>query len=444
MREMRGKVLPVIESWCRRMLLVAFGSLLPAASAASQLVAVGAEFQVNVYTENSQFTGDVSGASTGFVVVFGSGLDGDSFGVAGRRFSSAGSAIGGEFLVNTYTVGAQFGERVAMSDSGFVVVWTGSVGLDGSDYGVFARRFLSSGAPAGAEFQVNTFTADDQDTPDVAMDSTGSFVVVWESYGNYDAGGIFGRRFSSAGSPLAVEFQANTYFMGAQRTPNVASDNQGFVVVWRSDGEDGDLGGIFGQRFDSAGTRQGEQFQVNTLTLGDQTVPGVAKNGAGFLVVWESDDGIDRGVFARTFDAAGAAQATEFRVNANLSAEEEIPAVAASAAAFVVSWSEQLSIDEINVLARSFDGAGHPTSGDVRLDLSSNGIQFFSPVSPAGSGFVVVWRSTDGDQDGSGAGSLGAAWRSTPTSTSTATGSSIHSPTRCSRCATRSASAPPP
>ncbi len=36
--------------------------------------------------------------------------------------------------------------------------------------------------PAGAEFQVNTYTTDQQEDPAVAVDADGDFVVVWHSY----------------------------------------------------------------------------------------------------------------------------------------------------------------------------------------------------------------------------------------------------------------------
>ncbi len=37
--------------------------------------------------------------------------------------------------------------------------------------------------PEGPEFQVNTYTTGDQESPDVAMDGAGNFIVVWQSYG---------------------------------------------------------------------------------------------------------------------------------------------------------------------------------------------------------------------------------------------------------------------
>ncbi len=92
---------------------------------------------------------------------------------------------GPEFQVNTYTTGDQTEPKVAADGSGrFVVVWqSGSYygsGPDGSGYGVAARRFDTAGTPAGAEFVVNTYTAGPQESPDVAAAPGGDFLVAWQ------------------------------------------------------------------------------------------------------------------------------------------------------------------------------------------------------------------------------------------------------------------------
>ena len=45
--------------------------------------------------------------------------------------------------------------------------------------GVFGQRFDSDGSMVGSEFQVNTYTTGTQDTPSVAADASGNFVMVW-------------------------------------------------------------------------------------------------------------------------------------------------------------------------------------------------------------------------------------------------------------------------
>jgi hypothetical protein len=70
--------------------------------------------------------------------------------------------------------------------------------------------------------------------------------------------------------------------------PSVAVDANGdFVVVWSSDGQDGDSYGIYGQRFDASGIPQGAEFLVNTHTTDAQSQPSVAMDADGdFVVVW--------------------------------------------------------------------------------------------------------------------------------------------------------------
>ncbi|MGL4462065.1 MAG: hypothetical protein ACRC1K_07920, partial [Planctomycetia bacterium] len=42
-------------------------------------------------------------------------------------------------------------------------------------------RSVPAFGPAGVEFQVNTFTTNNQSQPSVAMDADGDFVVAWQS-----------------------------------------------------------------------------------------------------------------------------------------------------------------------------------------------------------------------------------------------------------------------
>jgi len=52
------------------------------------------------------------------------------------------------------------------------------------------------------------------------------------------------------GNPLGPEFRVNTYTTSYQSWPAVASDSSGnFVVVWESNFQDGSNSGVFGQRY---------------------------------------------------------------------------------------------------------------------------------------------------------------------------------------------------
>src|SRR5262249_15706616 len=145
--------------------------------------------------------------------------------------------------------------------------------------------------------------------PVVAMDNNGNFVVVWDSYGQDGSGaGVYGQRYSAAGAKLGGEFRVNTYTSGDQAYAPLAMDNKGnFVVVWSSYGQDGSGYGIYGQRYNAAGTKLGGEFLVNTTTAGSQDYVRLAMNSGGaFVVVWEGNGGgDDYGIYGQRYDASG-------------------------------------------------------------------------------------------------------------------------------------------
>ena len=217
-------------------------------------------------------------------------------------------ALRAEFQINSFTSLHQTVPRVSHdSAGGFVVVWE-SFDQDGSDYGVFGQRFDSGGTAQGGEFQINSFTSGSQLVPAVSHDSAGGFVVVWRSTGQDGSSfGVFGQRFDSGGTALGVEFQINSFTTGVQDNPAVSHDTSGgFVVVWHSNGQDGSNYGVFGQRFDSGGLALGAEFQINSFTTSNQLSPAVSE-GSSFVVVWESDtqDGSSFGIFGEIFRPPG-------------------------------------------------------------------------------------------------------------------------------------------
>lgn len=73
---------------------------------------------------------------------------------------------------------------------------------------------------------------------------------------------VLPRLASALSFPVGGEFQLNSYTTNNQRYAAVAENAAGnFVVVWQSVGPDGSNEGVFGQRFDSSGGMQGTGFQ---------------------------------------------------------------------------------------------------------------------------------------------------------------------------------------
>jgi len=309
---------------------------------ASSGAPLGPEFRVNAFTgSESAVASDPSG---NFVVVWTSAQD-PGFGIFGQRFASSGVPVGTAFRVNTYTTDIQSRASIANDSSGnFVVVWQ-SLPQEGSD-GIFGQRFASSGAPLGGEFRVNTYTTGAQFSTHISSDPAGNFVVVY--YRNLDGtgGGIFGQRYAASGVPLGGEFRINTYTTSAPFRPSVAADSSGnFVVVWTSH-LDGSLTGIFGQRYDASGATVGGEFRVNTFTMNHQDYPSVGGDDSGnFVVVWQSEiqDGSGYGIFGQRYDSAGSPLGGEFRVTTYTTSAQRHPSVTSDRAGhFVVAWGSNL------------------------------------------------------------------------------------------------------
>jgi hypothetical protein len=151
-------------------------------------------------------------------------------------------------------------------------------------------RAWGQGLPC-PEFTINEHRPSDQRHPQVASAADGSFVVAWETYGQDGSNlGVFGRRYDAGGSPRGPEFQVNAYLTGVQWQPAVSSDASGnAVVVWADIGR----ARISGQRYGADGTTLGGEFLAGSaagfsyfLSIAD---PAVAHDAAGnFVVVWAS------------------------------------------------------------------------------------------------------------------------------------------------------------
>ena len=371
----------------------------------------GPEFSVNTYTTGAQYAARVAADGAGrFVVAWGGSGAGDASGIFARRYRSSGAPIGDEFLVNS-AVGSSEGYPAvdAAADAGFVVAWEATG--DGYGYGIFARRFDANGAPIGGDFQVNNSTVGNQQYADVAMASDGSFVVVWNDIGydfNYT---IRAREYDSSGSPVGLDFQVNTFGTAFNYHPKVTTvAGGGFVVVWDGEGLFDDAG-IFGRRYDAAGSPIGGEFRVNGNLLNWDAYPSIAAEASGaFVVSWQGADGAtgDYDIFARRFDELGDPVAGQFRVNTYTTADQYGASIGSDHLGnFLVAWNEVGPDGSgYSVQARRYDSNGSALTGDFRVNTYTINHQYYASVAvDPRENFFVVWESNG--QDGSARGVFG-------------------------------------
>ena len=358
------------------------------------------EFQTNTYTDDWQTSPSVAGLSDGgFVVVWQSfGQDDDgSGGIYGQLFNAAGEKNGEEFQVNTYIADEQSSiSVVGLSDAGFVVVWQSPGQDNDGSTGIYGQLFNAAGEKNGEEFQVNTYTLNHQYQPAVAALCCGNFVVTWTSYGQGSDGyDIYGQMFDSSGNRVDGEFRVSSNIDDwEQRSSLSGLSNGGFVVTWHSYyDQDGDGYGIFGQIFDSSGSKVGDEFQVNTYGINHQRSPAVSGLASGFVVTWQSnyqEDGWSEGIYGQIFDNLGNKIGSELHINTFTTGAQGDPSVTAlSGDCFVVAWMSYGG--ETGIYGQVFCGGTGNKIGEEFLIKASTQNNIPSLSRLLENGFVCAW-----------------------------------------------------
>lgn len=356
---------------------------------------IGSEFQVNDYYISNQFEPAVAALSGGGFVVTWSSLnqDGNSWGVFGQQYDALGGPVGEMFQANSMTTyGQRFSTVTGLEDGGYVITWT-SEHQDGSYSGIYGQSYNSDGTITGNEFRINTYTRLYQERSSVTALDGGGFVVTWESWSQDGSKvSVFGQMFDAAGSVIGREFQVNTYTSLTQWKSQVAGlADGGFVVTWESDGQDGDGFGIFARRYDASGVAADSEFQVNTYTLSDQSDPAVTGlTDGGFVVLWQSEgqDGDGDGIFGQRYDADGVAIDGEFQVNTTTAGAQITPQVSAlQDGGFIVTWASFSSdMTDSEIYSRIYQSNGFDPLEEVPISIAGVSVGDID----AGTGSITV------------------------------------------------------
>lgn len=240
--------------------------------------------------------------------------------------------------------------------------------------------------PQGAELHVNSYTTDRQQFSRIVQDTSGGFVVVWESRfqgGQYYA--TVGQRFNAQGQKRGAEFMISNTAGGG---PDVAAlPDGGFVVVW------GTANGLHARRFSSSGAGAPE---VNLMTASGQINPAVAVGPDDNLVVaWHASS---VGIKLRRFSPSGQALGSEESVSSTPGVS--FPSVAAlpkglasDQGGFVVAWKEN---SEQKTMRRTYQlgtGTWLPTTTLATAGVCQSGGHRCQPAvrADAQGNYIVAW-----------------------------------------------------
>ncbi|WP_420417843.1 tandem-95 repeat protein [Pacificispira sp.] len=260
----------------------------------------GAEFQLNTdVTIGTQVHPHIQAMPDGGDLIIWSAynVDGSASAVMMRRFDADGNELtAGPTRVNTTTAGEQYvwtehGSPMAVYDDGSYVITWASQNVDGSGYAMVAQRYDAAGTPSGGQFQVNTSTLNDQHTGSVAVLDNGNTVFTWSSLmSDGTSWQIHKQVYDAAMNPVGGETTVNTTAAGNQFFPEIAVLTSGnYVIAWTSDVGDGSSYGVFAQEYDADGVAVGGERQLNTFTAGEQrNVKIIPTPDGGYIAGWNS------------------------------------------------------------------------------------------------------------------------------------------------------------
>ncbi len=251
------------------------------------------------------------------------------------------------------------------------------------------------------EVRANTFTSSSQDAVTLDQDAAGNTVVVWHSRrqekGTY---GIFAQRFDAGGRRQGAELHVNSFTEGMQTAPTVAlGDDGGAWFAWYSRGQDGSQGSIVARRVAADGTDGGEVL-VNARVEGDQrSVTCAALPGGGAVFVWTTPDGDEGAAIAARVFAADGTPGAEIRVDATEGDVDDLPAVDVDAGGrATVAWARRAPGGAPSaIVMRRLDVDGTPLGDEIVVSDAGGPVEPVLAVDAAGA-CAVAWLAA-GESD---------------------------------------------
>jgi hypothetical protein len=306
--------------------------------------------------------------------------------IAGQRVIQS---IIDDFLVNDDTIGGanqQEFPAIARAPSGnFVITW---VDRRPGYSAIYAQLYDPTGTPKRSNFKVSDYSTYSS-SPVVAMNSSGSFVIVWTDIYSISNADIYAQRYDSAGTASGSNFKINDDAGTANPCyPAVAMDDTGkFVITWQDYRNFYTCPDIYAQRYDAFGSPLGLNLKVNEDRHQNQYAPAIAVDGAGnFLITWIEVSNYYYWIYARRYSSSGTPLDSNFAVGYGIGHATAMDA----SGNFVIATHWGSSIH-----AQRYDSTGTPLDTVVQVNDDTISVNSYSNCDVAldrSGNFVITWE----------------------------------------------------
>gem|GEM_PF-1753827 len=260
--------------------------------------------------------------------------------------------------------------------------------LANANYPVAIDPTLS--AEFGIDQPVITRASDNQLRPQVASNGNG-FLVVWIDYRS-GLSDIYGARVDASGNLLDSSGLLICDAANYQDQPKVAWNGSHYLVVW-ADRRDGTTYKVYASRVAPDGTLpDGTGFSV-APSGSAQYEPSVAWNGTDFLVVWREQTGSSTGadIYGRMVHPDGTLAAAPTAI-CNVANTQYQPDASSDGSNFLVVWTDYRSGSSYDIYGAKLNSAGAVVVGNIPIYTTGNNQQ--EPrVAWNGSQYLVVFQN---------------------------------------------------
>jgi hypothetical protein len=225
-------------------------------------------------------------------------------------------------------------------------------------------------------------------------------LAVGAKVASFSSGGVVGSALMQSGLvqaqvPIGDEFRVNTNTMGNQQYPRVAVlMNEEFVIVWQGD-QTGDWD-IYGQAYDANGTNLSGEFRAHTTTASDQQYPDIARlYKGGFSVVWQSGPNPNYDVYGRGYNVSRNPVGVEFLVNTYTTNDQTSPAIEGLMRGdYVIAYQSQRSGSD-EIYSQSYSDSHLPIGPETPVNtITSDNQRYPALTDLKDEGFILGWATT--------------------------------------------------
>jgi len=260
-----------------------------------------------------------------------------------------GKGWGTAALIDTDNAGDARHPQIAFDSSGnAIAVWHQ---WDGARYSIWANRYVPGKGWGTAEL-IETDNAGDARYPQIAIDSSGNAIAVWQQHDGKRYN-IWANRYVPGKGWGTAELIV-TDNVGGAGTPQIAFDSSGnAIAVWAQG--DGIRANIWANRY-VPGKGWGTAALIETDNAGGAYNPQIAFDSSGnAIAVWQQFDGTRVNIYANRYVSGTGAWAGKALIETDDAGDAENPQIAFDSSGNAIAVWQQSDGTRVNIYANRFE-----------------------------------------------------------------------------------------